>query len=910
VSAVFTQTRNASGLSIGTSFNYVMDVGATAGSGADTLNIASNAEGQALVAFASPGLDGFSWNAGTVTARLRITTLNMAVNWVSVSVQRRSSSGTLLQTLGTATMAQALSTATVFEQAVSIVAATSPASTDRLVMVYSFTNTNTMNAQSFGFTADVNNDTPLVAPAAVKDGSFTHTGTAQSAYVGRKVAAFSFTQTATAQSAFAGDSIVEQYGPWSAAVSGTTDAVPVDVRDGSFTATAVASATFTGQVVVDEYGPWSEPVSGTTSSGLAVPAPPVLVSATAVGQTRIDLLWQKSAGATGYRVRRRLKSVESWKTEVMALSSLDYGPRADYTPPTGIAISAGTYDPNTFVSGQSAGTVFVMGPGIHRWTNGLSSALQNNMAFHGWPGAIISGSKDITAGPWVAEGDLRYIEGQTQRMSTPGRRWTTTTAPISSGATSVPFSGGTLSEPRWATLNPNGIDAETVAVDSSASAGSNTLVLQNPVQGSFPDGTPIEITNYRRRASEWRAGYPEWVFLNDDWMQHVPALRLVSPGRFYFDYARNRIYLHSDDVVGASLIEASVTERAFYGSTSYTSRAAVRIQNLTIEKFTPQLQNSMCDALESEYWVAENCKFHLCYARGVTIGGSGGQTLGCQIVDNGQLGISGSGTSGTWTWAGGGHNLLVEGNEIARNGEWSGTSATWEAGGSKWANTTNLVIRRNWAHNNYLYAALWADINNTYTLYERNLVEDNYNDGIFHEISFDAVIRYNVCRRNGWLEQSGDVSASAGIRISTSQRVLIHDNVLDDNYQNLTATIQDRTASAIRFEPFDRYILRTLLFRGNDVRAPTRNSVVGVRQHSSVPPSPYLPEQDIRFRENHYRVAPALSGSLFRWVWGDGSGQRGFLQWQNEAVQDVGITEYDAFSEGTITYQPGTTEVL
>ena len=44
---------------------------------------------------------------------------------------------------------------------------------------------------------------------------------------------------------------------------------------------------------------------------------------------------------------------------------------------------------------------------------------------------------------------------------------------------------------------------------------------------------------------------------------------------------------------------------------------------------------------------------------------------------------------------------------------------------------------------------LWTDINNIYTLYENNIIEDNVRGGIFHEISYDATIRNNTIRRNG-----------------------------------------------------------------------------------------------------------------------------------------------------------------
>ena len=76
------------------------------------------------------------------------------------------------------------------------------------------------------------------------------------------------------------------------------------------------------------------------------------------------------------------------------------------------------------------------------------------------------------------------------------------------------------------------------------------------------------------------------------------------------------------------------------------------------------------------------------------------------------------------------------------------SSGFWAAGGSKWVHTTNLIVRGNFSHHND-GPGLWTDINNIYSRYENNVVEDHRRGGIFHEISYDAVMRTNTLRRNG-----------------------------------------------------------------------------------------------------------------------------------------------------------------
>ena len=71
---------------------------------------------------------------------------------------------------------------------------------------------------------------------------------------------------------------------------------------------------------------------------------------------------------------------------------------------------------------------------------------------------------------------------------------------------------------------------------------------------------------------------------------------------------------------------------------------------------------------------------------------------------------------------------------------------------------------------------LWCDIDCRNVVYEENLVENNQYSGIFHEISFKAVIRNNVLRNNG----SGDRGWfwGADITIAASQDVEVTGNTV------------------------------------------------------------------------------------------------------------------------------------
>jgi len=150
-----------------------------------------------------------------------------------------------------------------------------------------------------------------------------------------------------------------------------------------------------------------------------------------------------------------------------------------------------------------------------------------------------------------------------------------------------------------------------------------------------------------------------------------------------------------------------------------------------------------------------------------------------RLHHNHQLGIAVTGTTGT----------IVDGNEISFN-NWLGEyNWGWEAGSSKFWETTNLMVRGNWSHHND-GPGLWADTDNVGTVYEGNVVEDNVGPGIFHEVSGSATIRNNVIRRNGF--GSSAWLWGGGIVIAASDSIDIYGNRLEGNFNGISLVQQDR----------------------------------------------------------------------------------------------------------------------
>jgi len=256
--------------------------------------------------------------------------------------------------------------------------------------------------------------------------------------------------------------------------------------------------------------------------------------------------------------------------------------------------------------------------------------------------------------------------------------------------------------------------------------------------------------------------YPEDLFFDDEplW-QETSLSELDAPGEWFFDYVADRIYVLDDPT--AVRVELSVTRHAFHGSAE-----GVTIQDLVIEKYAPPAQHAAVHAWsgtsgpQGRDWIVRNNEIRWNHALGVRTS-HGMIVSGNQIIENGQLGIGGSG-----------NDVLVENNTISRN-HWAGFNPFWEAGGTKWVLTDGLVVRGNTVRDND-GPGLWTDIDNVNVLYEGNWVTGNAQSGIFHEISRDAVIRYNVSKWNGagfdpWLW-------GAQILVSTSRNVEIHDNTV------------------------------------------------------------------------------------------------------------------------------------
>jgi hypothetical protein len=326
--------------------------------------------------------------------------------------------------------------------------------------------------------------------------------------------------------------------------------------------------------------------------------------------------------------------------------------------------------------------------------------------------------------------------------------------------------------------------------------------------------------------------HAEAVFADGRPLQRAMSRDDLTAGRFWADYESNEIWI-ADDPHGRT-IEVARTDAALTGNVK-----AVLVDGFIVEKFANSAQRGAIHAQGD--WTIQHNEVRLNHGAGVHT--DGGEVLRNHIHHNGQLGLLGTG-----------NGQLVQGNEIDHNNT-AGFSFLWEAGGTKFAVTDGLVVRNNRVHHN-LGPGLWTDINNINTLYERNVVHDNTSHGIFHEISYDAVIRDNLITDNGGGEPLAGWG-DAGIRIAASPDVEVYGNVLAGN-ENAIMLIQQ-----VREDwpsPHGPHVLRDIDVHDNDITT-SHGGLTGQVDDTG---SDASYSRNIRFRDNIYRL-PSLDAEIFTW---------------------------------------------
>jgi hypothetical protein len=376
---------------------------------------------------------------------------------------------------------------------------------------------------------------------------------------------------------------------------------------------------------------------------------------------------------------------------------------------------------------------------------------------------------------------------------------------------------------------------------------------------------PDPATNGECGESVTTCTYAEDVFFDKKRLERVTSVAAVTAGTVHADYGTNTITIGDDP-------RSHLVEQAVAPSLVQSTADDVTVANLLLEQAANDAQIGAIEnrqvtpyAAGSGWRIVDN---EVRLNHGVGIGFAYGSTVSRNFIHHqGQLGI------GVW-----GTGSLISDNEISFNGT-AGYSADWEAGGAKLWKTERTTLVRNYVHEN-LGPGLWADGGNIDTSYERNRIVNNWKAGIQHEISYDAVIRYNEVSGNGRMHKGW--AWEAGIQIQSSggnALIEIAYNVVANNANGITL-IESGDRASEDPAPHGPHTLRNVWVHDNIIWM-SEGETTGVVDDTD-DPAVYT-DNNNRFDKNAYYLG-SLAATHFAWRGVD----MGWSDWQGSmAGQDA-----------------------
>ncbi len=247
-----------------------------------------------------------------------------------------------------------------------------------------------------------------------------------------------------------------------------------------------------------------------------------------------------------------------------------------------------------------------------------------------------------------------------------------------------------------------------------------------------------------------------------------------------------------DAFIGPAILDGkNSTVYAFVGN----GADKVTLSDLEVRNYAVGDQTAAISAHGTTNWKFLNLQVH---DNGTDQGGTGVNlgvdsiVRGGRYYNNRSLGIGGGGGANGWVIDGAeiDHNNFTNDEYTTRN-----INCGYEGGGVKWT-AHNVTVENSYVHDNAC-KGLWADLNANGATITHTRVIDNWDEGIFIEISSGATVTDNIVRGNGHRNYNhGDSGCGGlwggGITFASSDHGVIAGNTLSGNCNGITGTQQNR----------------------------------------------------------------------------------------------------------------------
>jgi hypothetical protein len=290
---------------------------------------------------------------------------------------------------------------------------------------------------------------------------------------------------------------------------------------------------------------------------------------------------------------------------------------------------------------------------------------------------------------------------------------------------------------------------------------------------------PASGSNYRCDSKHPACLLPEDLFFSGKLYLRVTTKAAVVSGSWYLDYTTGGVYLVNNPA--GHTVEASITHFAIYAA----NVANVTISNLIVDKYASPggygaisgVDPTGASTLPTFKWQVQNVEVRNCHGAGVWLGNQMAVTQSF-LHNNGEFGLAGTG-----------NNITFNNNEVSFNNLVGFLPEV--GGGTKFSNILNLTAQNNNIHDN-LGPGLWDDTSSTSVTYASNTLKNNRVAGIFHEIGGTADIHDNTVTNDGIDNRGAGYWYGAGIMISNSNGVNVHNNTVINSQNGIMEQARNR----------------------------------------------------------------------------------------------------------------------